>query len=291
MSTDIFIRFVMKQKMLDLETERRLLIRWFNNRDEEAMHQLVIAYLKLALKMAMGFKYSGVSKSDLIQQATVGMLKAAKKFDPKHGVRFSTYASWWIRSALQELVMENFSLVQVGKSQPQKKLFLHFRHVRARLEQEAERDGVMLSDHEMCHKIAAALNVSYKDADIAMTRLSNGDVSLNTPRSNSGEEDGGEWIDALEDKATSPTEETVTISHDRKCLSDWLFAGLQELPDREQYIVTERRLLDKPRTLESIGLELGISKERVRQLEVKAFGRLRKYLDRHHPEAKALLDA
>jgi RNA polymerase sigma-32 factor len=269
-------RTAMKAELLDAETELKLAYAWRDERDEQALHRLITAYMRLAISMASKFKRYGAPMNDLIQEASLGLMKAADKFDPDRGVRFSTYAVWWIKASIQDHVMRNWSMVRTGSTSSQKSLFFNLRRVQARLEREAQARGEVLDRHDMRQKIATEVGVPLHDVEMMEGRLSGSDFSLNATQSS--EDEGREWIDALEDESDQASE-TVENSHDTDTLRQWLLTALSSLNDREQFIVRERKLRDQPRTLESLGGELGLSKERVRQLEAAAFGKMRKNLE------------
>ena len=274
----------MKAELLDAETELTLAYAWRDDRDEEALHRLITAYMRLAISMASKFKRYGAPMNDLIQEASVGLMKAADKFDPDRGVRFSTYAVWWIKASIQDYVMRNWSMVRTGSTSSQKSLFFNMRRVQARLEREAAAEGRELDRQEMRELIAIEVGVPLHDVEMMEGRLSGSDFSLNATQSS--EDEGREWIDALEDNGPQAAE-TVENSHDNDTLRRWLMTALSALNDREQFIVRERKLRDDPRTLESLGTELGLSKERVRQLEAAAFGKMRKSLEAQSSEVHA----
>ncbi|MEL6840082.1 MAG: RNA polymerase factor sigma-32 [Pseudomonadota bacterium] len=277
-------RTAMKAELLDAETELALAYAWRDDRDEEALHRLITAYMRLAISMASKFKRYGAPMNDLIQEASVGLMKAADKFDPDRGVRFSTYAVWWIKASIQDYVMRNWSMVRTGSTSSQKSLFFNMRRVQARLEREAAAEGRELDRQEMRELIAIEVGVPLHDVEMMEGRLSGSDFSLNATQSS--DDEGREWIDALEDDGPQAAE-TVENSHDNETLRQWLMTALSSLNDREQFIVRERKLRDDPRTLESLGTELGLSKERVRQLEAAAFGKMRKSLEAQSSEVHA----
>lgn len=277
-------RTAMKAELLDAETELALAYAWRDQRDEQALHRLITAYMRLAISMASKFKRYGAPMNDLIQEASVGLMKAADKFDPDRGVRFSTYAVWWIKASIQDYVMRNWSMVRTGSTSSQKSLFFNMRRVQARLEREAAAEGRTLERHELHELIAIEVGVPLHDVQMMEGRLSGSDFSLNATQST--EDEGREWIDALEDDGPQASE-TVANSHDNDTLRQWLVTALSGLNDREQFIVRERKLRDDPRTLESLGSELGLSKERVRQLEAAAFGKMRKSLESQSSEVHA----
>jgi len=274
-------RTAMKAELLDAETELALAYAWRDKRDEKALHRLITAYMRLAISMASKFKRYGAPMNDLIQEASVGLMKAADKFDPDRGVRFSTYAIWWIKASIQDYVMRNWSMVRTGSTSSQKSLFFNLRRVQARLEREASAEGRVLDRHDMRELIAIEVGVPLHDVEMMEGRLSGSDFSLNATQS--VDDEGREWIDALEDDGPQAAE-TVAHTHDNDTLRQWLLTALSNLNDREQFIVRERKLRDKPRTLESLGSEMGLSKERVRQLEAAAFGKMRKSLEAQSTE-------
>lgn len=269
-------RTAMRAELLDAETELKLAYAWRDDRDEKALHRLITAYMRLAISMAAKFKRYGAPMNDLIQEASLGLMKAADKFDPDRGVRFSTYAVWWIKASIQDYVMRNWSMVRTGSTSSQKTLFFNMRRVQARLEREAEARGERLDRHQLRQLIATEVGVSLADVEMMEGRLSGSDYSLNATQST--DEDGREWIEALEDDAPQAAE-TVEQQHDHETLRCWLTEALNGLNERERFIVRQRKLVEQPRTLESLGNELGLSKERVRQLEAAAFGKMRKALE------------
>ncbi|MDE4190751.1 MULTISPECIES: RNA polymerase factor sigma-32 [Phaeobacter] len=269
-------RQAMKAELLDAETELRLAYAWRDDRDEEALHRLIHAYMRLAISMAAKFKRYGAPMNDLIQEAGVGLMKAADKFDPDRGVRFSTYAVWWIKASIQDYVMRNWSMVRTGSTSSQKSLFFNMRRVQAQLEREARAAGVKLDKHQLNQQIATEIGVPLRDVEMMDGRLSGSDFSLNAVQSS--EDEGREWIEALEDDSAQAAE-LVEERHDRRQLRAWLVEALQALNERERFIITERKLREEARTLESLGNELNLSKERVRQLEAAAFQKMRKTLE------------
>ncbi|MEM6896136.1 MAG: RNA polymerase factor sigma-32 [Pseudomonadota bacterium] len=269
-------RRAMKAELLDAETELKLAYAWRDERCEESLHRLITAYMRLAISMAAKFKRYGAPMNDLIQEAGLGLMKAADKFDPDRGVRFSTYAVWWIKASIQDYVMRNWSMVRTGSTSSQKSLFFNMRRVQARLEREAAASGETLDRHQLRQMIATEVGVPLHDVEMMEGRLAGSDFSLNATQST--DEEGREWIDALEDDSEQAAE-TVEHEHDVATLRGWLVTALSALNEREQFIVRERKLRDDPRTLESLGNELGLSKERVRQLEAAAFAKMRKSLE------------
>jgi RNA polymerase sigma-32 factor len=407
-------RRAMRAELLDAETELKLAYAWRDERDEEALHRLVTAYMRLAISMAAKFKRYGAPMNDLIQEAGLGLMKAADKFDPDRGVRFSTYAVWWIKASIQDYVMRNWSMVRTGSTSSQKSLFFNMRRVQARLEREALARGENLDKHQLRQMIATEVGVPLHDVEMMEGRLAGSDYSLNATQSvddegrewidaleddsdqaadkfdpdrgvrfstyavwwikasiqdyvmrnwsmvrtgstssqkslffnmrrvqarlereamangqsldkhqlrqmiatevgvplhdvemmegrlagsdyslnatQSVDDEGREWIDALEDDSDQAAD-IVEDSHDREQLRDWLITAMQALNDRERFIVRERKLREEPRTLESLGTELGLSKERVRQLEAAAFAKMRKTLEAQSKEVRSFFAA
>ena len=279
-------RVAMKAELLDAETEQRLAYAWRDQRDEEALHRLITAYMRLAISMAAKYKRYGASMNDLIQEAGLGLMKAADKFDPDRGVRFSTYAVWWIKASIQDYVMRNWSMVRTGSTSSQKSLFFNMRRVQARIERKAMARGEELDGHQLREMIAHEVGVPLRDVEMMEGRLSGSDFSLNATQS--VDDEGREWIDTIEDDGPRG-DELVEEDHDLSALRGWLGDAMSKLNDRERFIVRERKLRDEPRTLESLGDELSLSKERVRQLEAAAFQKMRKYLERHGSEVHNLL--
>ena len=224
--------------------------------------------------------------NDLIQEAGLGLMKAADKFDPDRGVRFSTYAVWWIKASIQDHVMRNWSMVRTGSTSSQKSLFFNMRRVQARLEREAQQRGEELDRHQLHQMISTEIGVPMNDVEMMHGRLSGSDFSLNATQS--VEDEGREWIDALEDDSAQ-ADEIVENEHDTAQLRTWLLGAMNALNERERFIVRERQLLDEPRTLESLGNALGLSKERIRQLEAAAFQKMRKSLEAESGEVHAFL--
>jgi RNA polymerase sigma-32 factor len=279
-------RKAVKAELLDAETELQLAYAWRDSRDEAALHRLITAYMRLAISMAAKFKRYGAPMNDLVQEAGLGLMKAADKFDPDRGVRFSTYAVWWIKASVQDYVMRNWSMVRTGSTSSQKSLFFNMRRVQAQLEREAQQTGENLDKHQLNQLIATEVGVPLNDVEMMDGRLSGSDFSLNATQAS--DEEGREWIDTLEDE-NARADLTVEEEHDQRRLADWIGVAMGSLNEREQFIVRERKLIESPRTLESLGTELSLSKERVRQLEAAAFGKMRKYLEKNAGEVRNFL--
>ncbi len=266
-----FIRTAMRTPLLAADHERWLARRWREQGDERALHELITAYLRLVVAMASRFRHYGLPASDLVQEGCVGLMQAAARFEPEREVRFSTYASWWIRSAMQDFVLRNWSIVRTGTTSAQKSLFFNLRRLRARIGDVGE--GT-LNPTARAH-VAHALGVPEHDVDVMAARLSAPDRSLNAPLT---DESDGEWQDLLADEAADPEVETMH-AHDAEARADLVRDALRDLSERERLIIMERKLEDDAVTLEALGERLGISKERVRQIEGAALIKLRRALE------------
>ena len=254
--------------MLEPDQEYMLAKRWREHDDTEAAHQLVTSHLRLVAKIAMGYRGYGLPVSELISEGNVGMMQAVKRFEPDRGFRLATYAMWWIRAAIQEYILHSWSLVKMGTTAAQKKLFFNLRKLKGQLQAIEEGD---LSP-ENVKKIATELSVSEEDVVNMNRRLAAPDHSLNAPLKIDGD---GEWQDWLVDETDSQEivlAEQQELSKRRKLLSH----AMKSLNARERHILTERRLKDEPTTLEDLSKEYGISRERVRQIEVRAFEKLQR---------------
>ena len=279
-------RTAMTAELLDAETELKLAYAWRDERDEASLHRLINAYMRLAISMASKYRRYGAPMNDLIQEAGVGLMKAADKFDPDRGVRFSTYAVWWIKAGIQDYVMRNWSMVRTGSTSSQKSLFFNMRRVQAQIEREAAAQGEELDGYQLREMIASEVGVPLRDVEMMEGRLSGSDLSLNATQST--EDEGREWIDTIEDEGKRG-DEMVEESHDYSTLKSWLRDAMEGLNERERFIVRQRKLCEDARTLESLGEELGLSKERVRQVEAAALGKMRKRLERNGAEVQSLL--
>jgi len=278
-------RKAMAAEMLEAETELELARAWRDHGDEKALHRLVNAYMRLAVSMASKYRRYGAPMPDLVQEAGVGLMKAAEKFDPDRGVRFSTYAVWWIKASIQDYVMRNWSMVRTGSTSSQKALFFNLRRVRAKFEREAGAIGEDLDGQTLREKIAIEVGVPLRDVEMMDARLAGSDFSLNALQAG---EDGREWVETLEDEGPQ-AEETVSRDSDLGRARTWLVDAMGSLNERERMIIVERKLRDEPRTLESLGSELGLSKERIRQLEAQALKKMRKKLEQTTGNAAELL--
>ncbi len=278
-----FVRHAMSVPLLSREHEHLLALRWRNSGDEAALHELVNAYTRLVAATAAKYRNYGLPMADLMQEGAVGLMQAAARFDPEREVRFSTYASWWVRSAMQDYVLRNWSIVRTGSTSSQKALFFNLRRLRARIE---GRTGKPL-DAQGRRRIATELKVPERDVETMENRLTGADRSLDAPMGEDGEDS---WGQSLVDER--PTPEANAMAHlDGDLHARWIREALDTLPPREAKIVRARLLEEETRTLESLGEELGVSKERVRQLEARALARMRQSLEARWPgDANPLTD-
>ena len=259
---------IQKFPMLQANEEYMLARRWVEHEDTEAAHQLVTSHLRLVAKIAMGYRGYGLPVAELISEGNIGMMQAVKRFDPERGFRLATYAMWWIRASIQEYILHSWSLVKMGTTAAQKKLFFNLRKLKGQMKAIDEGD---LSP-ENVKEIASRLDVPEHEVMSMNSRLSGPDHSLNAPRS---AESDGEWQDWLVDEC----QDQEQVYADREELNErskLLLAAMEKLNPREQYIIQKRRLSESAATLEELGSEFGISRERVRQVEAKAFEKLQK---------------
>jgi RNA polymerase sigma-32 factor len=265
-----YIKEAMSEKLLERQEEQDLARRWLEQKDEKALHQIIKAYTRLVVAMAHKFKHYGLPLGDLMQEGNIGLLEAANRFEPDRDIRFSTYSSWWIRSMMQDYVLRNWSIVRTGTTAAQKSLFFNFRRLRSKIESQ---EGHVLNDDSR-EKIAKELNVKYSDVIDMEQRLNGGDHSLN---GFVGEDGDTEFQDLMPDERPDP-EQVVIFMKDKATRNQWLSNALQTLNDREQHIIKMRALSNEVVTLEALGKELGVSKERVRQLEARAMEKLKSSL-------------
>ncbi len=263
-------------RLLGKEEEFELARRWRDSRDHDALQQLMAAYLRLVISMASKYRHYGLPANDLVQEGCLGLIQAADRFEPERDIRFSTYASWWIRSAIQDYVLRNWSIVRTGTTAAQKKLFFNLRRLRSLIGQDTGNDSAAPISSETRQRIATQLGVKATEVDYMEARLTGGDQSVNAPI---GEEGDSEWQDYLADDRAVP-EDAVMHAHDTEIRLGWLKEAMETLTAREKLIIQERRLGDESVTLAVLGDQLGISKERVRQIEHQALGKLRKALMR-----------
>jgi RNA polymerase sigma-32 factor len=268
------VRFVEEAKrfpMLSPEREQELARAWRDQQDQGALRQLVGSHLRLVVKIARGFTGYGLPLADLVAEGNVGLMQAAEKFDPDRGFRFATYAMWWIRAAIQEYILHSWSLVKMGTTAAQKKLFFNLRKLKGQME---ELDQGDLSP-EAVAKIATELDVPEAEVIEMNRRLAGADNSLNALMGGTGADSDAEWLDMLPDEG--PNQETLV--GDRRELQQrrlMLDHALKKLNPRERDIIFERRLKDEPSTLEELSHRYAVSRERIRQIEVRAFEKLQR---------------
>ncbi|MFT3723500.1 MAG: RNA polymerase factor sigma-32 [Hyphomonadaceae bacterium] len=267
-----FVKRAMSAPLLDRDRELDLARRWREEQDEDALHELCTAYMRLVVAIAARFRTYGLPMSDLVQEGNVGLMLAAARFEPERELRFSTYATWWIRSCVQDYILRNWSIVRTGTTAAQKSLFFNLRRLRALLRDPS--DGG-LSPESRAY-VATTLRVDEEEVDKMASRLSAADRSLNAPIGEAGD---SEWQDLLPDDSMLPEDETM-LERDRQTRHMWLAEALSDLTEREMIIIRERRLVEEGVTLETLGRKLGVSKERVRQIEHQAMRKLRSALTR-----------
>ncbi len=263
-----YLQEIRKFPMLAAQDELDLSKRWRDTEDMDAAHKLVTSHLRLVAKIAMGYRGYGLPVGELISEGNVGMMQAVKRFDPERGFRLSTYAMWWIRAAIQEYILHSWSLVKMGTTAAQKKLFFNLRRLKGQMQ--AIDDGDL--QPEQVAKIAHALDVPEQDVINMNRRLAAPDHSLNAPLRADSE---GEWQDWLVDNAESQ-EQAIGEREEATGRKALLASALKTLNERERHILIERRLKDNPTTLEDLSQHYDISRERVRQIEVRAFEKLQK---------------
>ena len=259
---------IRKFPLLTKDEESRLADDWIKNQSLKAAHKLINSHLRLVVKIAMKFRGYGLPLAELISEGNVGMIQSLKRFDPSKGFRLSTYAMWWIRASIQEYILHSWSLVKIGTTAAQKKLFFNLRSLKGKLK--ALEDGDL--QPELVTEIADKLEVSENDVIDMNRRLSGHDHSLNNPYSLESEE---EWINGIPDERENH-ENQIIHNDELSKRKELLSIALQNLDDRERRILTHRRLVDDPMTLDELSKKFGISRERVRQVEVRAFEKLRK---------------
>jgi RNA polymerase sigma-32 factor len=274
-SLNRYLAEIRKYPVLTAEQEYMLAKRYAEHQDPEAAAQLVTSHLRLVAKIAMGYRGYGLPVSDLISEGNVGLMQGVKKFEPDRGFRLATYAMWWIKASMQEFILRSWSLVKMGTTAAQKKLFFNLRRMKKNLD--AYEDGDLHPDDVA--KIAKDLGVSETEV-VNMNRrmMMGGDGSLNTPM-RSGEEGSGEWQDWLADDRPLQ-DETVADAEEADMRHAMLAEAMGSLNERERFILTERRLTDDPRTLEELSQVYDVSRERIRQIEVRAFEKLQKAMMR-----------
>ena len=264
-----YLTEIRKFPMLAKDEEFMLAKAWQEHEDPKAAHRMVTSHLRLVAKIAMGYRGYGLPIGEVISEGNVGLMQAVKKFDPDKGFRLATYAMWWIRASIQEYILRSWSLVKMGTTAAQKKLFFNLRKVKSEIA--ALQEGDLRPDQVTT--IATKLGVLDEEVISMNRRLAGGDASLNSPMRADSE---SEWQDWLVDDKTPSQETVVADAQENSVRMDLLSAAMTELTDRERHILTERRLKDEPTTLEDLAGHYGVSRERVRQIEVRAFEKLQK---------------
>lgn len=274
-NTDTILRDVFDGDILSREHEAELARAWRDDQDQAALDTLVSAYLRLVASIAGKYARFGLSREDLVQEGVFGLLQAAQKFDPDRGFRFGTYASWWVRAAIQRYMLDNWSIVRFATSHKRKKLFFELRGVLKKIEQAGDDpSGASLID-----AAAAELDIEAREVEALMPMLRGQDMSLDMPLGDDGEMS---LLELLEDEADR-TEESAAMANTSRARSRWLNLALNGLQDRDAYIVRQRYLGEEKKTLSVIADDLGVTKERVRQLEARALGQVRVFLEENFP--------
>ena len=261
--------------MLAKDEEYMLAKRFAEHQDPDAAQKLVTSHLRLVAKIAMGYRGYGLPIGEVISEGNVGLMQAVKRFDPEKGFRLATYAMWWIKASIQEYILRSWSLVKIGTTAAQKKLFFNLRKIKGQID--AIEEGDLHPDQVQL--IADKLGVTNDDVISMNRRMSGGETSLNAPLGR-GEEGGGEWQDWLVDENAVNPEQKLATDDEYDMRMSLLDEAMAALNEREQHILTERRLKDNPATLEELSQVYGVSRERVRQIEVRAFEKLQKAMKR-----------
>lgn len=272
---------VMQAPILEREHEFDLARRWRDAGDEDALHELIEAYARFVLRIAWKFRGYGLPVGDLVQEGNIGLMEAAKRFDPDREARFSTYASWWILAAIQDYILRHTSMVRIATTPSQRRLFFNLRRVRAELAT-GPNGELTAADRE---KVAKRLEVKVTDVERMEAHLGGPDASLNASLT---DDDDGEFMDLLPDEGPTP-EDVIGYDHDTQARSRWIGQALATLDERERKIIVRRFLEEDKKTLAEIGVDFGVSKERIRQIEAKALGKLREALTVHGANPDDLL--
>ncbi|GAB4139728.1 MAG: RNA polymerase factor sigma-32 [Sphingomonadales bacterium] len=261
-----------KAPMLKKDHEQELVRRWRETSDHQALTALIESHMRLVLAMAKRLRGYGLPLADLIQEGAVGLMEAAARFDPDRDIRFSTYANWWVRAAMQDFILRNWSIVRTGTTAAHKSLFFNLRRLQARI----NGAGAQAQTPDARAAIAQQLGVKTEDVAVMEGRLSGGDLSLNMPVG--GEDSDSDWLSFLADDDATRPDEAVTMAHDEAVRAKALRQALEQLNPRERTVIHARQLAEDKNTLSALGEELGISKERVRQIEAQAMRKLRAHL-------------
>lgn len=278
-----YLAEIRKFPMLEKEEEFMLARRWHEHEDSSAAEKMVTSHLRLVAKIAMGYRGYGLPMAEVISEGNVGLMQSVKKFDPEKGFRLATYAMWWIRASIQEYILRSWSLVKLGTTAAQKKLFFNLRRIKGEIQ--ALDEGDLKPDQ--VKQIADRLNVSESEVRMMNGRLSGSDASLNVPM---GQEGDMEWQDWLADEEPN---QATQFAHQQEfdARMELLSQAMGDLNEREQHILTERRLTDEPKTLEELSEVYKVSRERIRQIEVRAFEKLQKAMRRMAQEQGLVMGA
>ena len=276
-----YVRTSMKMPLLERDYEKKLAESWAFQGDEKSLHILICCYIRLVISIALRYRHYGLPVSDLIQEGNLGLLEAAKRFNPEREVRFSAYAKWWIRAYIQDFILRNWSIVRTGSTTSQKALFFNLNRLRNRIS-DTHKDFLNPEEHQA---ISSLLHVPLEEVQKMESRLSHHDLSLNTTPK---EGNDNYWLDLLSDPRPNP-EENSFQEHDNHIRHVWLTEALSCLTVVEKLIITKRWLHDPSQTLESLGKELCFTKERTRQLEARAIRKLRYFLIGNAHEARQML--
>ena len=268
-----FVKTAMSLPLLEETHELDLALKWRDKKDEKALHELIQAHMRLVVSFAVKYKQYGLSLGDLIQEGNIGLMKAAQKFDPDRGFRFSTYASWWIRASIQDFLLKHWSIVRIATTSKQKSLFFSLR----RLKQKINGTDSGNIDYSMAENIASDLNISTSAVVNMDSRITQNDSSLNKKISEDGQD---EFLSLLEDENARP--DSIVLAKDEiNHKKDMVSTAIGSLDERETQIINERHLSENPKTLEYLGKKLKISKERVRQIEKNAMNKMKSFINSH----------
>ena len=268
-----FVKIAMSLPLLEETHELDLALKWRDKKDEKALHELIQAHMRLVVSFAVKYKQYGLSLGDLIQEGNIGLMKAAQKFDPDRGFRFSTYASWWIRASIQDFLLKHWSIVRIATTSKQKSLFFSLR----RLKQKINGTDTGNIDYSMAENIASDLNISTSAVVNMDSRITQNDSSLNKKISEDGQD---EFLSLLEDENARP-DNIVFAKDEINHKKDMVSTAIGSLDERETQIINERHLSENPKTLEYLGKKLKISKERVRQIEKNAMNKMKSFINSH----------
>ena len=268
-----FVKTAMSLPLLEETHELDLALKWRDKKDEKALHELIQAHMRLVVSFAVKYKQYGLSLGDLIQEGNIGLMKAAQKFDPDRGFRFSTYASWWIRASIQDFLLKHWSIVRIATTSKQKSLFFSLR----RLKQKINGTDSGNIDYSMAENIASDLNISTSAVVNMDSRITQNDSSLNKKISEDGQD---EFLSLLEDENARP-DNIVFAKDEINHKKDMVSTAIGSLDERETQIISERHLSENPKTLEYLGKKLKISKERVRQIEKNAMNKMKSFINSH----------